>query len=241
MGNKEIKIIPGLDLNRLPKHLGIIMDGNGRWATAKGLPRSAGHKAGIENLRKMSVFASELGLSYMTIFTLSTENLKRPKDEVDNLFNLIRTYMNEDTKQLVERDIRLNVIGAYKDLPGDVASAIDRAMADTRHCGGLTLTLAVNYGGRADIIRAVNTAVKSGTEVTEESFKDLLYTKGMPDLDLVIRTSGEQRISNFLIYQLAYAEFYFIKKHWPSFNKKDFQEALLAFQQRNRRFGGVKS
>ena len=240
MKEKKLKVKPQLNLSNLPTNVGIIMDGNGRWATSRGLPRTAGHKAGVSALKKIVNFASDLGLKYVTVFTLSTENLKRPKEEVDALFNLMREYY-KDTKQFIEQGIRVKLIGDFRVLPEDLVKEADRVIEETKNCTGMTLVLAVNYGGRDDIIRAVNKAVKAGNEVSQEEFSNLLYTTGIPDPDLVIRTSGELRISNFLLYQMAYAELFFTKTLWPSFSVGEFQDALTTFQQRIRRFGGLKS
>ena len=241
MKDNKLKLTSRLNLDKLPTNIGIIMDGNGRWATRRGLPRSAGHRAGISTMRKIVAFASDLGIKYVTVFACSTENLKRPKNEVDAFFELMREYLNEDTKQFTDKGIRVCFIGDYETLPKDLVDGANRGVEATKHCIGMTLVLAVNYGGRDDIVRAVNKAVKAGKQVTQESFANLLYTTNIPDPDLVIRTSGELRISNFLLYQMAYAELFFTKTLWPSFSTKEFQTAICAFQRRTRRFGKLKS
>ncbi len=236
----KVKINKHLDLNRLPTHIAIIMDGNGRWATSRGLPRNLGHKAGCENLKKIVQHIYDLGIKYATFFTFSTENWKRPKEEIDGIFNIVRDYLNEDVNQFVKRGAKVVVSGEYKKLPDDLVRAIDNIVEKTKDCDKFILNLAINYGGRDEILRGVNKAVESGKKLeTQQDFSKLLYSADLPDPDFIIRTSGEMRISNFMLWQMAYSEFYFTKVYWPSFSPKDLQKALIDYQRRDRRFGKV--
>ena len=240
MNNTSTKIYRKLDLSRLPKHLAIIMDGNGRWATKRGLPRNLGHKAGCENIKRITQNIYDLGIEMVTFFAFSTENWKRPKDEIDGIFNLIRDYMDEYKDEYLEKDVKVMFFGELKDLPQDLTKAMEDIMEKTKNCKKMTVNFAVNYGGRSEILRAVNKAIKGGKELDFNGFEELLYTRNLPDPDFVIRTSGEMRISNFMLYQMAYSELYFTKTYWPSFNNKDLQYALIDFQKRKRRFGNIK-
>lgn len=240
MNNSSTKIYRKLDLSRLPKHLAIIMDGNGRWATKRGLPRNLGHKAGCENIKRITQNIYDLGIEMVTFFAFSTENWKRPKDEIDGIFNLIRDYMDEYKDEYLEKDVKVMFFGELKDLPQDLTKAMEDIMEKTKNCKKMTVNFAVNYGGRSEILRAVNKAIKGGKELDFNGFEELLYTRNLPDPDFVIRTSGEMRISNFMLYQMAYSELYFTKTYWPSFNNKDLQHALINFQKRKRRFGNIK-
>ena len=236
----KIKLNKRLDLGRLPAHIAIIMDGNGRWAAKRGLPRNMGHKAGCENLKKIVEFIYELGIKYATFFTFSTENWKRPQEEIDGIFNVVRDYLDEDGDEFVEKGAKIVVSGDYTKLPQDLVDAINRIIEKTKNCDKFVLNLAINYGGRDEILMGVNKAIQAGKELqNQQDFAKLLYNSDIPDPDFVIRTSGEMRVSNFMLWQMAYSEFYFTKVYWPSFTEKDLQKALIDYQQRKRRFGAV--
>ena len=230
-----------LDASRVPCHVAVIMDGNGRWAKKRALNRLRGHKAGIEAVREMIRAASDSGVRYLTIYSFSTENWKRPDDEVEGLMELFAKTMLAEVDGLHEEHVRVKTIGDMSRLPADTREAFEQAWEKTRDNDGMTLLVAVNYGAREEILRAVRTLVAQGrdAEVSEESFSDALYTAGIPDPELLIRTSGEMRVSNFLLWQLAYTEFYCTDVLWPDFNRYEFLRALLAYQTRNRRFGAV--
>lgn len=238
--NKTEKI--NLDLNNIPKHIGIIMDGNGRWAKKRGLPRSMGHKAGVEAIREIVKECSRLGVKYLTIYAFSTENWKRPKDEVNTLMSLLADYLKNEFEELNKNNVIINHLGNISKLPQICRKELVDAYDKTKNNTGLTLNLALNYGGRQEIIEAVKkiAAEKSPEEITEDSFKEYLYTKGMPDPDLIIRSSGEMRLSNFLIYQSAYSEFWVSDINWPDFKKENLQKAIWDYQRRDRRYGGIK-
>ncbi|MBQ8761971.1 MAG: di-trans,poly-cis-decaprenylcistransferase [Clostridia bacterium] len=238
--NNTTKIYKKLDLARLPNHIAIIMDGNGRWATRRGLPRSFGHKAGCENLKRIVENLTDLGIKNASFFTFSTENWKRPKEEIDAIFNAVREYLNEDTNILIERGIKVTYIGNISNLPEDLIEAFKRVMNETKNCDKMTLNLAINYSGRDEILRATNKAIEQGEILDEQGFNKCLDLPELPDPDFVIRTSGELRISNFMLYQMAYSELYFTKTLWPDFCNKELQKALINFQKRDRRFGGLK-
>lgn len=238
--NKTEKI--NLDLNNIPKHIGIIMDGNGRWAKKRGLPRSMGHKAGVEAIREIVKECSRLGVKYLTIYAFSTENWKRPKDEVNTLMSLLADYLKNEFEELNKNNVIINHLGNISKLPQICRKELVDAYDKTKNNTGLTLNLALNYGGRQEIIEAVKkiASEKSPEEITEDSFKEYLYTKGMPDPDLIIRSSGEMRLSNFLIYQSAYSEFWVSDINWPDFKKENLQKAIWDYQRRDRRYGGIK-
>ncbi len=236
----KVKINKRLDLGRLPTHIAIILDGNGRWATKRGLPRQMGHKAGCENLKRIIEHIYDLGIGVASFYTFSTENWKRSQEEIDGIFNVIRDYLEEDEGQFVEKDIKIVVSGDFAKLPADLVDAISRVVRKTEKCGRLIINLAINYGGRDDILRATKKAIENGVKLENENdFAKLLYTADLPDPDFVIRTSGEQRISNFMLWQMAYSELFFSKKYWPSFTERDLQDALIDYQKRKRRFGAV--
>ncbi len=240
MASAKIKINKHLDMSRLPKHIAIIMDGNGRWATHRGLPRNLGHKAGCENLKRIINHIYDLGISYATFFTFSTENWKRPKEEIDGIFNVVRNYLDEDGSTFVEKGAKVIVSGDYTKLPSDLVESINRIIEKTKHCKKFVLNLAINYGGRDEILRGVNKAIEAGKPIeSQQEFSELLYSKDIPDPDFIIRTSGEMRVSNFMLWQLAYSEFYFTNTYWPAFSEKDLQKAIIEFQKRKRRFGNV--
>ena len=221
----------------IPQHIAIIMDGNGRWAKKRLMPRSFGHKQGMERMVGLMERAFDLGVSYVTVYALSTENLKRPKDELEGLYNLIRKHFIPYMEKVCARGVQLRVIGDKTLLPKDVEELLCEAERKTLGYQGKGLNIALAYGSRAEIVRAVNLAVEKGEKVTEKSFSDLTYTAGQPDPDLVIRTGKEVRLSNFLLWQSAYAELYFSDKMFPAFSDKDLEKAICWFSGRTRRFG----
>jgi undecaprenyl diphosphate synthase len=226
----------------VPAHVAIIMDGNGRWATSRGLPRISGHEAGTENIRRITSAAGELGIQYLTLWAFSTENWRRPKDEVEGILRILSDAIDVETAALHERGARLRHIGSLQGLSPELQESIGNAIELTRNNQAITLTLAFNYGGRAEIVRAVQRIVEDGIpadQITEEVIDRYLYTHDMPDPDLVIRTSGEFRTSNFLIWQAAYAEYYFTPVLWPDFAPEHLQQAVSDYQNRERRFGGI--
>ena len=234
----------GLDPARLPRHVAIIMDGNGRWAQGRGLPRVAGHKAGVDAVRTIVRAAGELGIEALTLYAFSTENWLRPKAEVDELMRLLCWALRSEVLELAKSNVRLRTIGRTDALAPDVQDELRRSCDLLKDNTGLTLTLALNYGGRAEIADAVNRVLEargpgSQARVTEEQIDQQLYTAGLPDPDLVIRTSGEMRLSNFLLWQVAYAELYVTPVFWPDFGRDALIEAIRSFQGRGRRFGGV--
>lgn len=225
---------------RIPKHVAVIMDGNGRWAKNRLLPRNAGHRAGMNRMISLSEHIFDRGAEWCTLYALSTENLKRPQEELDGLFELFREYFVKNTQTLKKKGISLRVIGNLELLPKDVYEIIKEGEETTAGGTRGTLVLAIAYGARQEIISAVNRAVKEGKEVDEKSFSSLLFTDGMPDPDLLIRTGKEERLSNFLLWQSAYTEFYFTKKLFPDFTNKEFDKALEAYAARDRRFGKIE-
>ena len=229
----------------IPRHVAIIMDGNGRWAERRALPKMMGHRAGVKAGEEAIEAARELGVKVLTLYTFSTENWKRPKAEVGALFRLLEAYLDKNTPKLMKKNIRFSVIGRISDLPASTRERLDKTMKMTRNNTGLILNLALNYGGRPEIVDAASALakdVKAGKvgveDIDEELFARYLYTKDLPDPDLLIRTSGELRISNFLLWQIAYAELCMIEKLWPDFKKADFKKAVSEYQRRERRFGG---
>ncbi len=222
---------------KIPAHIAIIMDGNGRWAKKRLLPRSAGHKKGMERMIGLMEHAFDLGVRYVTVYALSTENLLRPQEEIEGLFNLIRNHFKEYIGRICAKGVRFRAIGDVSLLPVDVQKILRDAEADTANYEGKGINVALAYGARAEIVQAVNLAIEQGERVTEESFARLLYTKEVPDPDLIIRTGKEVRLSNFLLYQAAYAELYFSGKMFPAFSDKDLETAILHFSGRTRRFG----
>ena len=222
---------------KIPKHIAIIMDGNGRWAKKRLMPRSFGHKQGMERMIGLMEHAFDLGVEYITVYALSTENLKRPQDELNGLFDLIRKHFTPYLKKVCARGVRLRAIGNVSLLPTDVQEILRSSEKETEKYQGKGINIALCYGARDEIVRAANEAVKRGEMVTEENFSSLLYTAGQPDPDLIIRTGKEIRLSNFLLYQAAYAELYFSNKMFPEFSDKDLEKAILWFSGRTRRFG----
>jgi undecaprenyl diphosphate synthase len=231
---------------QIPKHIAIIMDGNGRWAKERGLPRTAGHKAGVDRVEEIIRASSELGIKVLTVFAFSNENWARPKKEVGILMGFLDNFLDKKIMELDKNNVKIKFIGRKKPVPDYILNKIDKAEKKTENNTGLTFVLALNYGGRQEIVDAAKKfaqAVGSGEEsmegLDEDKFEKYLYTAGLPDPDLLIRTSGEMRISNFLLWQLSYAEFHFIKKYWPDFKKKDLETAIEEYNKRERRFGGT--
>ena len=223
---------------RLPRHVAIIMDGNGRWAKQRGLPRVAGHHEGVHSVREIVEVAGEFGLSELTLYTFSSENWRRPALEVNALMQLLLTTVGREVSRLDRNQVRLDLIGDLDAIPAAPRKALIKAMEQTADNTGLRLTLALSYGGRQEILQAVNGLLREGvTEVDEEGFSQRLYTAGRPDPDLLIRTGGEMRISNFLLWQIAYTEFYLSEALWPDFRREQFLSALEAYANRERRFG----
>ena len=222
---------------KIPQHIAIIMDGNGRWAKKRMMPRSMGHKHGMERMVGLMERAFEVGVKYITVYALSTENLKRPKEEIDALFNLFRNNFKEALGKVCERGVRLRALGDVSLLPDDIVKVLRESEAETAKYEGRGVNIAVCYGARDEIVHAVNAAIENGEKVTEESFAKLLYTKDLPDPDLIIRTGKEVRLSNFLLYQAAYSELYFSDKMFPEFSDKDLDKAMIAYSKRTRRFG----
>ena len=233
---------PLLPLSPVPAHVAIIMDGNGRWARLRGLRRLDGHRAGTENIRRMIERFADYGVRYVTLFAFSTENWSRPKYEVEGLMRILRNVIRRETQHLHENGIRLRHIGRLEELSSRLQKEVLDAIELTMHNKRMTLSVAFNYGGRAEILDAVRHLLEAQVtpdELDEEIFRRSLYTADMPDPDLIISTAGEMRISNFMIWQAAYAEFYFAPTYWPDFDVEDIDDALLAYSQRKRRFGGL--
>lgn len=224
----------------LPRHVGLIMDGNGRWAEKRHKPRSYGHSAGMDAMIEITKRARELNIHYLTVYALSTENLhNRPKEELDELFNLLRKYFSRNVKELHKRGAKVRVIGDKSPLPEDIKKLLADGENNSPPDGEFTLTFAINYGGRAEIAHAAEFLRTDGREITEESLASVLYTEGLPEPDFIIRTGGEVRLSNFLLWQAAYAELYFTPVLFPDFSPKEFDKALAEFSNRTRRFGGI--
>jgi undecaprenyl diphosphate synthase len=231
-----------LDEKNLPQHVGIIMDGNGRWAKKRGLPRIFGHRAGAKTVKKIVETAAKLGIKCLSLYAFSTENWQRPEDEIEGLFSLLRYYIRSEKKRLIKNNIKLVVSGDITKLDDKTKKSLRDLIDELKNNTGLILNLCINYGGRQEIISAVNKILNSNIEkINEQEFERFLYTKDLPELDFLIRTSGEQRISNFMLWQIAYTELYFTKTLWPDFTPKEFVLAIKEFQTRERRFGKVSS
>jgi undecaprenyl diphosphate synthase len=245
-GSDEETAALAIDFGRLPRHVAVIMDGNGRWATMRGLPRVAGHRAGIDAVRDVVEASARMGLGVLTLYAFSQENWKRPRSEVSTLMALLKEYINRELKTLIANNIRFQVIGRVHELSDSVRKQLERAMEATAGCTGLLFNIALSYGGRAEIVDAcrgvLRDAIEKGSspeDLTEEIFESRLYTAGQPDPDLLIRTSGEMRISNFLLWQIAYAEIWVTPTLWPDFRCRELFHAVADFQKRERRYGGV--
>ena len=236
-----------LDMNKIPQHIAIIMDGNGRWAKKRKLPRSMGHKAGVETIRKIVKESKRLGIKYLTLYAFSTENWKRPKEEVGALMQLLVVYLKREVAELNKNGVKINVLGDMLKFPAECREELNKAIEITNNNTEINLNLALNYGGRDEIVRAMKLIIGDleddkikKEDISEDLISNYIYTKGMPDPDLIIRPSGEQRISNFLLWQCAYSEFWYSDIAWPDFKEEDLQKAILDYQNRDRRFGGVK-
>jgi len=244
MSGKSSELLNQIDKAALPAHIAIIMDGNGRWAANRGMPRVAGHRAGIDAVRAAVEGSAELGISVLTLYAFSVENWKRPQAEVATLMSLLKEYVNKEIENIHRNNIQFRTIGRTVELDVTVQNELKKASTRTAGNSGMVFNVALNYGGRAEIVDAVNRILENAGEnkepVTEAAFAKYLYTAGVPDPDLLIRTSGEMRISNFLLWQIAYAEIYVTEALWPDFGKKDLYEAIIAFQKRERRYGGLE-
>ena len=246
-GQEAWNLAREIDPERLPSHIAVIMDGNGRWARRRSLPSIAGHRAGVDPVRITVETCARLGVKALTLYAFSVENWKRPRSEVEALWRLLRIYLHKEMPLLLRHGIRLAALGRLDALPEPVRRELAEAVRRTRHCGGLRLNIAINYGGRAEIVDAVNSLIAharttgdlQNLQIDEQTLGAALYTVGLPDPDLLIRTSGEMRISNFLLWQIAYAEFYVTETLWPDFRQEDLLRAILEYQRRDRRFGGV--
>jgi len=227
---------------RSPNHIAIIMDGNGRWAERRGLPRFEGHLAGIKSVRSTVRCLKQYQIKYVTLYGFSTENWERPKDEVINLFRLLEEVADKEALEFHKLGVKIRHLGRLEDLPQGLGQAVNRAIELTKNNTGMTLSLAFNYGGRTEILDAVRAIIAEGVppqSINEELFNSYLYTAGLPDVDLIIRTGGELRMSNFLIWQATYSEYYFTDVLWPDFDEKEIKKALLSYSRRQRRFGGL--
>ncbi len=238
-GSEDLTLARAIDPGRIPAHIAIIMDGNGRWARQRNLPRVAGHKEGVPAVRSTVETCARLGVGSLTLYAFSVENWKRPRMEVETLWRLLRIYLRAELALMMRHDIRFTAIGRLDALPAPVLSELDLVTRRTSANRGLRLNLAINYGGRAELVDAVKSLVDDGEEVTEDAISARLYTAGQPDPDLLIRTSGEMRISNFLLWQIAYAEMYLTETLWPDFTRAELLRAILDYQKRDRRYGGL--
>jgi undecaprenyl diphosphate synthase len=241
-GSAEEALARQVDFSRLPRHLAVIMDGNGRWAAQRHLPRVEGHRAGIESVREVVEGSARLGIRVLTLYAFSVENWKRPASEVSTLMALLKRYLRLELKTLLRHDIRFRVIGRAGELSPDVRAELADAEQKTAASTGMQFNIALNYGGRAEIVEAIRRLVREGLDadaIDEARVASHLYTAGQPDPDLLIRTSGEMRVSNFLLWQIAYAEIWVTDTLWPDFRKRHLLEAILAYQKRDRRYGGI--
>ena len=242
------KVNTGIDVNRIPQHVAIIMDGNGRWAKRRGLPRKAGHAAGSEAFRTIAYYCKDLGMKYLTVYAFSTENWKRPSDEVSAIMALLEKYLDEAMVTMERDGIRLKVFGDVSQLSEKLQERIRQTNELNDHIHGFQCNVCINYGGRAELLRGVKSIAQAVADermkpddITEETISDSLYSSGIPDPEFIIRPSGEYRLSNFLLWQCAYSELYFTDTLWPDFDKEELNRALADYQRRDRRFGGVKS
>ena len=230
-----------IDKSRIPAHIAFIMDGNGRWATRRGLPRNLGHKAGVDAIERTIDACIKYNVQYCTFFAFSTENWKRSENEINGIFKLVREYLDKNASFFEKNQIRVKTIGIIDPFPKDLIDSLNNIKEKTKNFDRLTVTFALNYGGRDEIVRSVNKLIKEGKqEVSQDEIWQQLDSSFMPDPDFVIRTSGEQRISNFMLFQMAYSELYFPKVYWPSFNERHFVKAIARYQKRDRRYGGLK-
>jgi undecaprenyl diphosphate synthase len=242
-GSPDEALARQISFEHLPAHVAIIMDGNGRWAAQRHLPRVEGHRAGIDSVRDVVETSARLGIGVLTLYAFSIENWKRPRAEIDVLMTLLKRYIRLELRTLNQNNIRFRTIGRTDELSADVQHELERGVRQTAGNGGMLFNIALNYGGRAEIVDAARRAIEAGiapAELDEKRFGDLLYTSGQPDPDLLIRTSGEMRVSNFLLWQIAYSEIWVTETLWPDFRCHDLLEAILAYQKRDRRYGGIK-
>ena len=241
-GHPDETLVRQVNFDRLPAHVAIIMDGNGRWAAQRHLPRVEGHRAGIEAVRDTVETAARLGIRVLTLYAFSMENWKRPAAEISTLMMLLKRYLRSELKTLLTNNIRFNVIGRMEDLSTDIQDELHAAIDRTAKDNGMLFNIALNYGGRQEIVAAARRAIESGVrpeDLDEQRFASCLYTAGQPDPDLLLRTSGEMRVSNFLLWQIAYAEIYVTETLWPDFRRRHLLESVLAYQKRERRYGGI--
>ena len=245
--SKQKDVAGQVDFNHLPRHIAIILDGNGRWAKKRGLPRTAGHSAGSENFRTIATYCRDIGIDYLTVYAFSTENWKRPKDEVETIMGLLKKYLLEAIDTMERDNVRLRFMGDLSALPEELRALTDQCNAISERLDDCLCSICINYGGRAEIVHAAQNFAKdclAGTvkpeDLTEDGFENYLYSAGIPSPDLLIRPGGEQRLSNFLLWQCAYSEFYYTDVLWPDFSKEELLRAISAYQHRDRRFGGVK-
>lgn len=241
-GSPEEALARQVNFDRLPEHIAVIMDGNGRWAAQRHLPRVEGHRAGIESVRDVVEGSARVGIKVLTLYAFSVENWKRPVTEVSMLMTLLKRYLRLELNTLLQNDIRFRVIGREEELAPDVRRELKMAEEKTARSSGMLFNIALNYGGRAEIVEAARRAIAAGIpadDLDEQRFGDFLYTAGQPDPDLLIRTSGEMRVSNFLLWQIAYSEIWVTDTLWPDFRKRHLLEAILAYQKRDRRYGGI--
>ena len=230
----------GVDRSRLPRHIAVIMDGNGRWAKKRGLPRTAGHKVGAEVFRDIATYCKELGVEYLTVYAFSTENWKRPADEVSTIMGLLEQYLHEAIDTMEKDHIRLRFFGDMSVLSPELQALAHRTDDISTHYEGFQANICLNYGGRAELLRAAQRCAERGLDWTEENLSANMYSAGIPDPELVIRPGGEMRLSNFLLWQCAYSELYFCDTLWPDFTRQELDKAIIDYQRRDRRFGGVK-
>jgi len=242
-GSPDETLARQVNFDQLPSHIAIIMDGNGRWAAQRHLPRVEGHRAGIDSVRDVVETSARLGIDVLTLYAFSVENWKRPRAEVNTLMMLLKRYIRLELATLLKNNIRFKVIGRAEELAQDVQDELEIGIRQTAGNSGMLFNIALNYGGRAEIVDAARRAIAEGIaaeDLDERRFGDLLYTAGQPDPDLLIRTSGEMRVSNFLLWQIAYSEIWVTETLWPDFRRRDLLEAVLAYQKRDRRYGGIK-
>ena len=232
--------LSNLDQDRLPKHIAIIMDGNGRWATNRNKPRVFGHNEGMKRVVDVVENSLNIGIKYLSLYAFSTENWKRPQKEIDFLMQILIKYIDDQLNKLVTQGVKINILGDISVLPEKVIQKIEYALDSTKDNDKLILNIAINYGSRQEILKAVNTAIEKGEILTDDEFSNLLYTRNQPDVDLLIRPGGEKRLSNFLLYQMSYAELYFSDIYWPDFKLESLIDAIYWYQNRDRRFGGLK-
>ncbi len=244
VGSEEESLVRQIDFSRVPRHVAVIMDGNGRWARQRGLPRIEGHKAGSQSVKEIVEVSARLGIQVLSLYAFSKENWKRPKKEVNRLWRLLKDYLIKEDDVLIENDLRLRVIGQREGIPESVLSEIERVEKITRENTRMTVVLALNYGGRAEILDAARRILREKSigpdELDEDIMSGFLYTNGLPDPDLLIRTSGEFRVSNFLLWQIAYTEIWISPVLWPDFRMKQMFQAILDYQKRDRRFGDIQ-